>query len=222
MHFTASAASVVSLVAASEGEQMPLIPHLEELIFGLIMFAILYFVVAKKVVPNMEKAYEERHAAIEGGIAQAENAQAEAEAAKAQYEAQLADARAEAAKIREDARAEGASIVAEMRQQAQDEAARITESAHKQIEAERQQAAVSLRGEVGRMSTDLAGRIVGHELSDSASRQSIIDRFLAELESGQVQPEKVGAATSSAPAAPATQGGSTASQGRLDLDGQGS
>ena len=195
MHFTATPASVVSLVPAAEGS-MPLIPHWEELVFGLIMFAILWWVVAKKVVPNIEKAYEERYAAIEGGIAQAENAQAEAEAAKAQYEAQLAEARSEAAQIREDARAEGAAIVAQMRQQAQDEANRITESAHKQIEAERQQAAVTLRGEVGRMSTDLAGRIVGHELSESSTRQSIIDRFLSELETGMVQPEKV---TASAP-----------------------
>lgn len=191
MNITASA-SVASLATASEGGSMPLIPHWEELVFGLIMFAILYWVVAKKVVPNIEKAYAERHAAIEGGIAQAETAQAEAQAAKDHYEAQLAEARAEAAKIREDARAEGAAIVAEMRSQAQDEATRITESAHKQIEAERQQAAVSLRGEVGRLSTDLAGRIVGHELQDSSSRQSLIDRFLSELESGQVQPEKVG------------------------------
>lgn len=196
MQITATASSVVSLAPAAEGETMPLIPHIPELIFGFIMFAILLFVVAKYVVPNMEKAYEERHAAIEGGIAQAENAQAEAEAAKKQYEAQLAEARSEAAKIREDARAEGAAIVAEMRTQAQDEANRITESAHKQIEAERQQAAVSLRSDVGRLSTDLAGRIVGHELQDQGSRQQLIDRFLGELESGQVQPEKVSRAGS--------------------------
>lgn len=191
MHITATASSVVGLAAADEGS-MPLIPHWEELVFGLIMFAILLWVVAKKVAPNLEKAYQERHAAIEGGIAQAENAQAEAEAAKAQYESQLAEARAEAARIREESRAEGAAIVAEMRGQAQDEASRITESAHKQIEAERQQAAVSLRGEVGRLSTDLAGRIVGHELQQSSSRQGLIDSFLTEIETGQVQPEKVG------------------------------
>lgn len=191
MHITATASSVVGL-AAADGESMPLIPHWEELVFGLIMFAILLWVVAKKVAPNLENAYQERHAAIEGGIAQAENAQAEAEAAKAQYETQLAEARAEAAKIREDARAEGAAIVAEMRGQAQEESNRITESAQKQIEAERQQASVSLRGEVGRLSTDLAGRIVGHELQDSSSRQGLIDSFLTELESGQVQPERVG------------------------------
>lgn len=190
MHITATASSVVGL-AMAEGGSMPLIPHWEELVFGLIMFAILYWVVAKKVAPNIEKAYAERHDAIEGGIAQAENAQAEAEAAKAQYEAQLAEARAEANTIREDARAEGAAIVADMRGQAQDEAARITESAHKQIEAERQQAAISLRGEVGRLSTDLAGRIVGHELQDSSSRQGLIDGFLSDLETGKVQPERV-------------------------------
>ena len=80
MHITATASTVVGLAAAGEGETMPLIPHWEELVFGLIMFAILFWVVAKKVAPNLEKAYEERHAAIEGGIAQAENAQAEAEA----------------------------------------------------------------------------------------------------------------------------------------------
>lgn len=189
MHITATASSVVGL-AMAEGGSMPLIPAWEELGFGLIMFAILYWVVAKKVVPNLEQAYAERHDAIEGGIAQAENAQAEAEAAKAQYESQLAEARAEAGKIREDARAEGAAIVAAMRGQAQHEASRITESAHKQIEAERQQAAISLRGEVGRLSTDLAGRIVGHELQDSSSRQSLIDGFLTDLETGKVQPER--------------------------------
>lgn len=209
MYITATVSSVVALAASGgEGETMPLIPEWEELVFGLVMFAILFWVVAKKVAPNLEKAYEERHAAIEGGIAQAENAQAEAEAAKAQYEAQLAEARAEAAKIREDARAEGAAIVAEMRGQAQDESNRITDSAQKQIAAERQQASVSLRSEVGRLSTDLAGRIVGHELQDSSSRQGLIDSFLAELESGKVQPEKVGAA-----AAPSA----AAEQGQLDL-----
>lgn len=209
MYITATVSSVVGLAAAvGEGETMPLIPDWEELVFGLVMFAILFWVVAKKVAPNLEQAYEERHAAIEGGIAQAENAQAEAEAAKAQYEAQLAEARAEAAKIREDARAEGAAIVAEMRGQAQDESNRITDSAQKQIAAERQQASVSLRSEVGRLSTDLAGRIVGHELQDSSSRQGLIDSFLAELESGKVQPEKVGAA-----AAPSA----AAEQGQLDL-----
>lgn len=176
----------------NDGQGMPILPHTGEWIFGLIIFLLLLAFVWKKVVPNLERAYEARAEAIEGDMSRAERALAEAESTKRQYEQALTEARTEAAHIREEAREQGASIIAEMRGEAQSEAARITESAHKQIEAERQQAAVSLRGEVGRLSTDLAGRIVGHELQDSSSRQGLIDGFLTELESGRVQPEKVG------------------------------
>lgn len=181
---------------ASEGagwpEKLPLLPHPAEMIIGLIAFAILYWMYKSKVVPNLEKLYAERTAAIEGGIAKAEEAQKEAAAAKQQYEAQLSEARAEAAQIREDARAQGAAIIAESREQAAAEAARINENAAKQIAAERQQASVSLRSEVGTMSADLASRIVGESLHDEARQKGIIDRFLAELESGNVRAEAAG------------------------------
>ncbi|HRC42300.1 F0F1 ATP synthase subunit B [Nostocoides sp.] len=169
----------------------PILPLYGELIFGVIAFGILYSIIAKKVVPNLEKAYAARAAAIEGGMAQAEEAQAAADAAKAQYEAQLKEARTEATQIREDARVQGSQIVAEMRGQAQAEATRITEAAHRQIEADRSQAAASLRGEVGRLSTDLASKIVGESLHDETRQKGIVDRFLAELESGSLTPQKV-------------------------------
>ncbi|MCE0485574.1 F0F1 ATP synthase subunit B [Ornithinimicrobium sp. EGI L100131] len=184
--------AVVTAADDPEASALPILPYLPELFFGLVAFAILYFVVKSKVVPNLEKAYADRTAAIEGGMEQAEQAQAEAEAARQEYVAQLAGARDEAARIREEAKEQGAAIVAEMRQQAQAEAARITETAHKQVEAERQQAMVSLRGEVGQISTDLASRIVGESLHDQARQTGVIDRFLAELEAGDVQRTQVG------------------------------
>ncbi len=174
----------------------PIIPHPLEFFFGIACFAILYVIVSRRVVPRLEQIFEERTAAIEGGINKAEEAQAQAQAALDQYNAQLHEARAEASRIREDAKAQGALIVAELREKAQAEAGRITESAHKQIEAERQQAVVQLRGEVGRLSTDLASRIVGESLHDETRQKGIVERFLAELEAGNVQPEKVGAAAS--------------------------
>ena len=186
------------VVTAAGAEKPPLIPHIPELIFGFVMLGIVYFVVAKKVVPNIERAYEERRAAIEGGMQQAEEAQAQAQAALQSYEAQLAEARAEANSIREQAREEGASIIAELRSQANAEATRITESAKRQIEAERQQAVVSLRQEVGAMSTTLASKIVGESLEDEVRQRGIVDRFLAELESGAVTPQKIGSSGSPA------------------------
>jgi F-type H+-transporting ATPase subunit b len=174
------------------GSLPPIIPHPLELIFGLVTFAVIYWVVKTKIVPRLEEVYAERAAAIEGGINKAEEAQAQAQAALQEYQAQLTQARAEASRIREDAKAQGAQIIAEMKQQAATEAARITETAHKQIEAERQQALVSLRNDVGRISTDLASRIVGESLHEETRQRGIVDRFLAELESGDVVREKVG------------------------------
>lgn len=194
--------AVVGLASAdTAGERLPILPLWGELIFGVVAFAILYVVVAKRVVPKLEELYAERTAAIEGGMEHAEQAQAQAQAALEEYQAQLHEARAESNKIREDARAQGASIIAEMRGHAQAEADRITESAKKQIDAERQSALVSLRSEIGGISTDLASRIVGESLEDEARQSGIVDRFLAELESGEIKPEKVGAgATADGPA----------------------
>jgi F-type H+-transporting ATPase subunit b len=191
MHSVALAARAASR-EQSVGERAPILPQWSELIFGLVVFAGILFVIWKKVVPNLEKAYQERTAAIEGGMEQAAEVQKQAEEAKSQYEAQLAEARAEAASIREDARSQGAQIIAEMRGQANAESERIIASAHKQTEAERQQAQVELRSHVGRLSTDLAGKIVGESLEDEARQRGIVERFLADLESGDVKPEKVG------------------------------
>lgn len=187
--------AVAGLAASSDSkvaERYPILPQLSELIFGIVVFAGILFVIWKYVVPKLEQAYEERTAAIEGGMEQAAEVQKQAEEAKSQYEAQLAEARAEAAGIREDARSQGAQIIAEMRGQANAESERIIDSAHKQTEAERQQAQVELRSHVGRLSTDLAGKIVGESLEDETRQRGIVERFLANLESGDVKPEKVG------------------------------
>jgi F-type H+-transporting ATPase subunit b len=172
------------IILAAEGEENPLVPHLVEIVLALVVFGLLYFAIKKWVVPNFEKTFADRTTAIEGGLKAAETKQAEADARLAELERQLGDARHEAARIREEAREQGAAIVAEMREQAQTEAARIVDHAHTQIEAERQQAVTSLRTEVGSLATSLAGRIVGESLDDDARQSRVVDRFLADLEQG--------------------------------------
>lgn len=160
----------------------PLMPHVPEMIVGLIAFAILYFFVHKYVVPRFEKLYEERVETIEGGIDRAEKAQAEAEQARQRYNAQLGEARTEAAKIRDDARLEGERIREELRAEAEAEAARIVANGEAQLQARRAQIVTELRSELGRNSIDLASRIVGESLEDEARRKGTVDRFLADLD----------------------------------------
>lgn len=169
-------------VILAAGSDSPLAPNMWEFFVTLAGFALLFFIVKKFVMPAFEKTFAERTEAIEGGIAKAEAAQAEANAALDEYKLQLVDARTEANRIREEARAEGAQILAELKEKAGAESARITEQAHVQIEAERQAAVVSLRAEVGALATDLASRIVGESLSDDQRSARVVDRFLADLE----------------------------------------
>lgn len=165
----------------------PLLPeHVSEIVAGIILLILVWIVVAKFVVPVFEKTYAERTEEIAGGIEKAEAAQAAAAVALAEYQAQLASAREEAARIREDAKAQGAAMAAELRSQAQDDSARMIQAATTQIEAERAQVVGQLRAEVGGLATELAGRIIGESLTDDERAQRSVERFIAELETQPV------------------------------------
>jgi F-type H+-transporting ATPase subunit b len=160
----------------------PIWPTSSELVLGIICFVVVFGILGKMLLPRISKTLADRENAIEGGINRAEQAQAEAAALREQYKAQLAEANRDANRQREAAREEGAQIIAEMREQAQTEARRIVEAAQAQIAAERQQALASLRIEVGSLATELASRVVGESLADTARQGRMIDRFLVELE----------------------------------------
>ncbi|MGY2702704.1 F-type H+-transporting ATPase subunit b [Nocardioides sp. HB32] len=148
----------------------------------LAAFLLLLFLLAKYVIPPINRAMTARQEAIRAEFAELDEAKSEAHAAEEEFKSQIADARHEAARIREEAREQGAQIIAEMREQANTEAARIVEHAHAQIEADRKAAMAQLRSEVGMLATTLAGRIVGESLDDDVRQTRVVDRFLTELE----------------------------------------
>ena len=157
-----------TLILAAEGPINPVIPHPAEIILGLVAFLLLFFVIKKFVSPRFEALYAERTAKIEGGIEKAEQAQAEA--------------RAEAARIRDDARAEGVQIIEELREQAQAESARIVAQGQHQLDAQRAQIVAELRADLGRTAVELASKVVGESLEDDTRRRGTVDRFLNELD----------------------------------------
>jgi F-type H+-transporting ATPase subunit b len=150
----------------------------------LIAFVIILWVLGKYVLPVINRALSDRQEAIRREFDEAEQAKKDAKEAEDKYNAQFTEARHEAARIREEAREQGAAIIAEMREQAQAEANRIVAHAHAQLEAERQQIVNQLRTEVGTIATSLAEKIVGESLEDDERRARTVDRFIASLESG--------------------------------------
>ncbi|NDZ80029.1 F0F1 ATP synthase subunit B [Streptomyces sp. SID10853] len=163
-------------------QENPLIPPIPELVIGFIAFVIVFGFLAKKLLPNINKVLDERREAIEGGMEKADAAKLEAESVLEQYKAQLAEARHEAARMRQEAQEQGAALITEMRAEGQRQREEIIAAGHTQLAADRKQAAQSLRQDVGKLATDLAGKLVGESLEDHARQSRTVDRFLDELE----------------------------------------
>ncbi|MFL5336591.1 MAG: F0F1 ATP synthase subunit B [Geminicoccaceae bacterium] len=173
---------MLSIVLAAEGGDVnPLIPAWQEIVLGLVAFGLLCFVLMKFVFPQMEKMFAARVDAIEGGIKRAEAAQAEANQLLEQYRAQLAEARTEAARIRDEARADAEGIRQDVLAKAREESDRIIAAGNEQLAAQRESIVRELRSEVGSLAVDLAGRIVGESLADEARSRGTVDRFISEL-----------------------------------------
>jgi F-type H+-transporting ATPase subunit b len=173
------------LAAAEEGatEHNPIIPVWQEIVVGSVAFAVLCFVLIKFVFPQMEKTFQARVEAIEGGIKRAEAAQAEANELLEQYRTQLAEARTEAARIRDEARADAEGIRQDVLAKAREESDRIIAAGNEQLSAQRESIVRELRAEVGTLAVDLAGKIVGEALADEARTRGTVERFISDLDS---------------------------------------
>jgi len=178
---TSMTAGIAALIPLSEGTQNFLVPNATFFV-ELAAFLLLFYLLARFVIPPINRAMTRRQEAIRTQFAELEEAKADARAAEEKFKAQTADARKQAGKIREEAKEQGDQIVAEAREQAQVEAKRIVDHGHAQLEAERKQALASLRSEVGTLATNLASRIVGESLEDDERSNRVVDRFLADLE----------------------------------------
>ena len=174
---------------AEGGAQNPLTPETAELIVGLLCFFIVFGILGKKLLPNIQKTLEERQDAIEGGMERAAEAQAEATQTLEQYRAQLAEARHEAARLRQEATEQGATIIQEMKAEGQRQREEIIAAGHAQIEADRKTAVAALHQDVGKLATELAGKLVGESLEDHARQSRTIDRFLEGLEESAAKAE---------------------------------
>jgi len=148
----------------------------------LLIFLIVLFVMWRFVVPPVQKALRDREDMVHKEAEQSQQATERFQAAEAKYHEALNEARAESAAIRDTARAEGQRILDDMRQRAQAEADQIVQRGDEQLAAQRAQVVAELRTHVGELSTTLASRIVGGELSSAARSGANVDRILGEIE----------------------------------------
>ncbi|TCK20721.1 F0F1 ATP synthase subunit B [Pseudonocardia endophytica] len=148
----------------------------------LVLFLILFFVIARYIVPPLTKAMDERDEMVRKAATDREKASRKLRDADERYQSELSDARVEAARIRDEARAEAQKVRDEKKGTAEQEVARRREEGERELAGQRTEAMRQLRGNIGGLSSELAERVVGRPLPGDAQRQSTVDRFLAELD----------------------------------------
>ncbi len=156
-----------------------ILPNMMEFIPMVIIFVLLWVVLAKMGWPMFEAMLEKRENSIKDSLEKSEQARVESERLLAEYTQQLEDAKSQAATIVAEAKKTGEAVKADITQKAQQEAALMTEKARAAIQAEKKAAIADLQGSVADMSIAVASRLVGEDLNDDAHRK-IVERYVNE------------------------------------------
>ncbi|CAN5607164.1 hypothetical protein BH20CHL7_BH20CHL7_03370 [soil metagenome] len=175
---TAGAAGEVLALTAEAGEQAGLTINLFWVIVSALNLAVFLALVWAFAFKPLARSLDDRKAAIEQGLKDAEQARRDRESAEAERVATLAEARREA----NDILARAQKVAQESRDTdiaaTREELERMRVRATAEIEAEKTRAIADLRGEVADLALLAAGRVVGETMSDDRQRRLVTD-FLA-------------------------------------------
>ncbi|ANA33407.1 F0F1 ATP synthase subunit B [Ralstonia mannitolilytica] len=150
------------------------------LVAQMVVFFILWWVVAKFIWPPLVKALDERAKKIADGLAAADKGKAELELANKRVEQALAEARNEGAQRIADAEKRAQMTAEEIKQNAQAEAARIIAQAKAEAEQQTVRARESLRDQVAVLAVKGAEQILKREVNAQV-HADLLNQLKAEL-----------------------------------------
>jgi F-type H+-transporting ATPase subunit b len=162
--------SAVFLAAnlAEEGGSNFLVPN-GTFFVVLIIFLIVLGVIGTFVVPPISKVLKERDNMVTKTAADNKKAAEQFAAAQEDYESAMSAARVKASAARDQARAEGRKVLEEQRGRVEEQVSATLQDAAEQLKREGDAVAAELRARVDTISTTLASRILGVEISTSVT-----------------------------------------------------
>ena len=158
-----------------------MLPDSGLLFWMTIIFAIVFFVLAKFGFPVLTGMVEKRTKRIDDAIGAAREAESKLMGLASQQEKMIEEARAEHDRILKEAAAERDRLIAAAQEQARDEAGKIMEETRERIRQEKEAALRDIRREVAVLSVSIAEKVVRKELSTDAGQQELVDRIFDEL-----------------------------------------
>lgn len=151
---------------------------------SIVVFGIVFGVLATTVWPKIVKGLNDREAKIREEIESAERARQQAKDALAQYEKSLAEARSEAQKMLEATKAQQQALAAELKAKADVELTAMKERARRDIESAKRAAISEIYAEATSLATKIAGKILQREVKPS-DQQRLVEESVRELQTAR-------------------------------------
>lgn len=155
-------------------------PEFGLLFWMVVIFGIVFFLLAKFGFPVITDMVDERSARIAQSLKDADEIQARMEQWKEEHAKMLEDVRREQSSILREATETRARIISEAKEAAKAEADKMIADAKVQIAAEKESALRDVRKEVALLGVQVAEKVLRHELQDDGTQQALLDQLVKE------------------------------------------
>ena len=156
-------------------------PDFGLLVWMVLIFGIVFFVLAKWGFPLITGMVDKRSDRIEQSIAKAREAEKSLSELSYRQEQLIEETRKEQARILKEATEARDQLLAAAKEQARDEASQMIQQARTQIAVEKESALRDIRSEVARLSVGVAEKVLRENLSSEEAQLSLIDRMVGEV-----------------------------------------
>ena len=164
----ASLSVLASSQMVAEGGNNFLVPN-GTFFFVLAIFLVVLGIIGTWVVPPVMKVLRERDNMVAKTAADNKKSSEQFEAARADYEEALKEGRVQAGSFCDNARSQGRKVIEDARADAERQVMATLQMAAEQLKRERDAVELDLRANVGSMSSTLASRILGVDVTTSAA-----------------------------------------------------
>ena len=151
------------------------------IIWQLIVFVLLFFLLAKLAWKPIISSLKEREHSIQQALDTAEKARLEMSRLKSDNENLLKQAREEREKILREAKEASNRMKEEAQTDAKKAADRIIDDARAAIEAEKNSALREVKALVANLSLEIAGKILQRNLADDKAQKSLTQEYIKDL-----------------------------------------
>ena len=158
-----------------------LLPDTGLLFWMVIIFAIVFFILAKFGFPVITKMLDKRRDYIDSSLRLAREADEKMGRMMEEQSRMIAQAREEQNRILKEAAQARDNIVRKAQEQAQDEARKILDEARVKIEAEKESALREIRSQTAMLSVKVAEKVLRQQLSTDKAQIDLVYRMLNEV-----------------------------------------